>query len=92
MARVYTVLGVGEQTPDTAALVVTAARIVDYTSEPLNLTFDEALEVMVGYARHTVDCEGDRAQTGLTSRLRNSDPNKVAEICAAALLRLADGA
>lgn len=67
-----------------ADIVTAAAQIVDPRPglKPFPGTFDEALNAMVAYAGLRSD------RTRLTEALRNSDPGRVAEICAGALLRL----
>lgn len=67
-----------------ADIVTAAAQIVDPRRglKPFPGTFDEAIDAMVAYANL-------RTRDNLTEALRNSDPDRVAEICAGALLRLA---
>jgi hypothetical protein len=87
---IYTALtGPADPTGDQAAIVYLAAGVVDYTPEPFTGTLDDALTIMTAYAALVEGMNGDQAQTHLTRNLRASDPDKVAEICAAALLRLA---
>ncbi len=68
-----------------ADIVTAAAQIVDFHDglKPFPGTFDEAIDAMVAYAAIRP------GQHRLAEALRYSDPDKVAEICAGALLRLA---
>jgi hypothetical protein len=75
------------------ALIRRAALVLD-PAHPLNHgafdgTFDEAVDAIVAYARAAEVDDGPHAQHRLTEVLRHSDPNRVAEVCAGALLRLA---
>ncbi len=67
-----------------ADIVTAAAQIVDPRPglKPFPGTFDEAVDAMVAYAAQWPD------RSRLTEALRHSDPDRVAEICAGALLRL----
>ncbi len=75
------------------ALIHRAAAILgEPISEPFTGTMSDALDVMTAVAYGTLqDHPNGHAQTRLTSMLRASDPDRVAEVCAAALLRLATG-
>lgn len=53
-------------------------------------TLDDATDVMVQFARDVRRTDGGDAQHRLTRMLLASQPSRVAEIAAAALLRLAD--
>lgn len=53
-------------------------------------SLDDATDVMVAFAGHVRLTDGDDAQHRLTRMLLASQPSRVAEIAAAALLRLAD--
>lgn len=68
-----------------ADIVTAASQIVDPRPglKPFPGTFDEAIDAMVAYAGLRWD------QARLTEALRHSDPDRVAEVCAGALLRLA---
>lgn len=75
-------------------LILAAASIVDpnrLTDGPFPGSFSEAVDTMVEYAgmSRTVTGTAD-VLSDLTKRLRHADPDRVAEICAAALLRLAE--
>lgn len=70
-----------------ADIVTAASQIVDPRTgmKPFPGTFDEAIDAMITYAGRWPD------RSRLTEALRNSDPDRVAEVCAGALLRLANG-
>ncbi|GGM52562.1 hypothetical protein ACFFX1_55505 [Dactylosporangium sucinum] len=74
------------------ALIRRASQVVDFHAAPFDGTLTEALDVMVEFVGSVQHEGGDTAQTRLTRMLRACDPDKVAEVCASALLRLAAGA
>lgn len=81
-------LRAGERLMSAADIVTAAIQIVDPNrarNEPFPGTFEEAIDAMVAFAGMRWD------QARLTEALRNSDPDRVAEVCAGALLRLANG-
>ncbi len=75
------------------ALIYRAAAVL---GDPIGGEFDgtmsDALDTMTAVAYGELQERPDgRAQTRLTAMLRASDRDRVAELCAAALLRLAAG-
>lgn len=75
------------------ALIRRAALVLD-PHHPFNRgtfdgTFDEAIDAVVAFAYGVQVTDGADARHKLTDMLRHSDPDRVAEVCAGALLRLA---
>jgi hypothetical protein len=75
------------------ALIRRAALVLDpahpFNDGAFDGTFDDAVSAVVAFAYGLHVHDGADARHRLTEALRNSDPNRVAEICAGALLRLA---
>ena len=74
-----------------AALIHRAAAVLgDPIADEFDGTMSDAVDVMTAVAYGELQERPDgRAQTRLTSMLRASNVDRVAELCAAALLRLA---
>jgi hypothetical protein len=71
-------------------LVRAAARVVDPVNGDLfDGTLDEATDVLVDFARYVRHADGEYAPSKLARMLANSQADRVAEIAAVALLRLA---
>jgi hypothetical protein len=68
------------------AAVVTAASIVNPQGEPFTGTFDEAVTAMVRWAETERDADPVVWRGRVAKRLAASDPDRVAEVCAGALL------
>lgn len=76
------------------ALIRRASPVLDpahpFNRDAFDGTFTEAVDAVVAVAYGLRNERGDGTQHRLTEMLRNSDPDRVAEICAGALLRLAE--
>ena len=75
------------------ALIRRMSQVIDPT-HPFNEgtfdgTFDDAVDTAVAFAYGIQAHHGENARHQLTDMLRHSDPDRVAEVCAGALLRLA---
>lgn len=73
------------------ALIDRASAILgEPISEPFDGTMSDAVDMMTAFAYGVLqERPNGTAQTRMTSMLRASNPDRVAELCAAALLRLA---
>lgn len=71
-------------------VVDAAALVVDpRDGETFDGTLNEAADALVEFASYVRLGDGDRAASNLARMLRNAQPDRVAEIAAVALLRLA---
>jgi hypothetical protein len=75
------------------ALIRRAALVLDpahaFNRGTFDGTFNDAIDAVIAFAYGVQAADGPDAQHHLTEMLRHSDPDRVAEVCAGALLRLA---